>query len=227
MPENNRPARPQGGSEKIKKKKRKTGPFVFQSLKRRDILILVTFWLTSICVVALVLGFFMLRMSDLSRPVYKITPGEVTARSLYPLAEAAARAWESDVQFVNASATWNHASMAALEQPVEWVYRFYSPGLQRILFVIVTPEQEVMVRPHLEKNRRETRLVNLDSWRMDSPAAITEWLNHGGGRWLQESLNPVVSAQLSYSTAENALVWTISGLNVETGQSIDYVVKAE
>lgn len=198
------------------------------SLKRRDILILVTFWILIACVVGVLLAFFMLRASQPApSPRFELPAGEVTALSLYPLAEAAARAWESDVQLVSAVATWNHASLAELAQPVEWVYRFYSPGLQRIVFVIVSPEQQVTVRPHVVRVRRELRLVNPAGWQMDSPAAITAWLNEGsGGEWLRQSADRVVSAQLTQNLESGRPQWTISGLNPETGESVVYTVEA-
>jgi hypothetical protein len=227
MPEDRSPQ--QGNAEAVQKqqpKKKPTRPAVFRSLKRRDYLILATFWLASACVVGLILIFFALGTSGESQAVYELTPGEITALTLYPLAEAAALAWEEDVLFISASTSWNHASMAVLEQPVEWVYRFYSPGLQRILFVIVTPEQEIIVQPHLRKIRRELQVIDPAEWQMDSPEAITAWLNSGGGRWLQQAPNPVISAQLTFDLDENVPVWTISGLDVETGQSINYTLKA-
>ena len=199
---------------------------MFKSLKRRDLLILGTFWITTACTVGVMLAFFMLRSSGLSQPTYQLNAGEITAHSLLPVAQEAALAWESDAQFVSASATWNHATLAELEQPVEWIYCFYSPGLQRLLFVIVTPGREVIVRPHLDKTRRELRLVNPNDWRMDSPAAITAWLNHGGGEWLQFSAERIVSAQLTQNLQTNGPMWTISGLNSETGESFVYTIEA-
>jgi hypothetical protein len=227
MPEDRSPQ--QANAEAVQKqqpKKRPTRPSIFRSLKRRDYLILATFWLGSVCVVGIILIFFVLSTSGESQPVYELPPGEVTALTLYPLAEEAAKTWEEDVLFISASTSWNHASMAVLEQPVEWVYRFYSPGLQRILFVIVTPEQEIIVQPHLRKVRRELQVIDPAEWQMDSPAAMTAWLNNGGGRWLQQSPNPVISAQLTFDLEENVPIWTVSGLDVETGQSINYTLKA-
>lgn len=199
---------------------------MLKSLRRRDILILATFWISTACMIGLLLGFFLLRSSEVSRQPYRLKAGEITARALFPLAQEAALAWESDVQFVSASATWNHASLTELEQPVEWIYRFYSPGLKRLVFVIVTPEQVVIVRPHLTKVRRELRIVNPTMWQMDSPEAISAWLNNGGGPWLQQAADRVVSAQLTQDLARNAPVWTISGLNPETGDSVLYTVEA-
>jgi hypothetical protein len=222
--ENSRPGNRQKTRERDQKKPKAS---VFQSLKRRDILILVVFWLTSACVVGLILIFFFIRSSEISNPVIELNEGEATAKKLYPVAEAAAQAWESDVQFVSASAGWEHASLAALEAPVEWVYRFYSPGLQRILFVIVTPGQEVIVRPHLQKVRRELKIVDIDQWAMDSPTALSNWLNNGGNGWLQGALNPTVSAQLTYNPIREELEWTVSGLDLETGQQSNYTARAE
>ena len=121
----------------------------------------------------------------------------------------------------------NPVASPALEAPVEWVYRFYSPGLQRILFVIVTPGQEVIVRPHLQKVRRELKIVDIDQWAMDSPTALSNWLNNGGNGWLQGALNPTVSAQLTYNPIREELEWTVSGLDLETGQQSNYTARAE
>jgi hypothetical protein len=220
-------SRQSSGQKTREREQKKNKPSVFQSLKRRDILILAVFWLTSACVVLLVLGFFFLRSSDLSQPVYEVNEGEVTALKLYTIAEEAARAWESDVQFISASASWDHASLSGLEAPVEWIYRFYSPGLNRILFVIVTPEQQVILRPHLDKVRREMKIIDADQWQMDSPAALSTWLNHGGNGWLQSALNPTVSAQLTYSVDQESLIWIVSGLDLETGQQMNYTANAE
>jgi hypothetical protein len=227
MPEDRSPQ--QAKAEVVQKqqpKKKPTRSSLFRSLRRRDYLILTTFWFGSACVVGLILIFFAFSTSGQSQSVYELPPDEVTALTLYPLAEEAALAWEKDVLFISASTSWNHASMAALGQPVEWVFRFYSPGLQRILFVIVTPEHKVIVQPHLRKVRRELQIIDPAEWQMDSPAAMTAWLNNGGGRWLQQSPNPVISAQLTFDLEENVPIWTISGLDVETGQSINYTLKA-
>jgi hypothetical protein len=199
---------------------------MFKSLKRRDYIVLAVFWLSIVCVIGLMLTFFLIRSSNLSQPVYQVTPGEVTALSMYPLAEAAALAWESDVQFISASTTWNNASLAEFERPTEWVYRFYSPGLERILFVIVTPDQKVIVRPHLARIRRELRVVDPSTWQLDSPAALAAWLNSGGGAWMQQSSSRIVSAQLAFNLEQNTPMWTISGLNPETSDSVQFTIEA-
>jgi hypothetical protein len=177
-------------------------------------------------VIGLMLTFYLIRSSSLSPALYQVTPGDITALSMYPLAEAAALAWESDVQFISASATWNNTSFAELEQPTDWVYRFYSPGLERILFVIVTPDQNVIVRPHLARIRRELRVVDPSTWQLDSPAALAAWLNSGGGAWLQQSSSRIVSAQLAFDLEQNSPMWTISGLNPETSDSVQFTIEA-
>jgi hypothetical protein len=199
---------------------------MFKSLKRRDYIVLAVFWLSIVCVIGLMMTFFLIRSSNLSQPLYQVTPGEVTALSMYPLAEAAALAWESDVQFISASATWNNASFAELEQPTDWVYRFYSPRLERILFVIVTPDQTVIVRPHLARIRRELRVVEPSTWQLDSSAALAAWLNSGGGAWMQQSSSRIVSAQLAFNLEQNTPMWTISGLNPETSDSVQFTIAA-
>jgi hypothetical protein len=178
--------------------------------------------------VGIVLVFFFIGSSTASqKPGYDLTvSGQVTARNLYPIAEAAAQEWEADTLFVSASATWTNASIAEFEQPVDWVYRFYSPGQQRILFVIVTGEQQVIVQPHIDSVRRELRLIDPDTWQVDSPDAIIGWLNNGGGPWLQQASSRVVSAQLAFDIAENRPRWSISALNPDTGQTFRYIMMA-
>lgn len=199
---------------------------MFKSLKRRDYIVLAVFWLSIVCVIGLMLTFFLIRSSNLSQPLYQVTSGDVTALSMYPLAEAAALAWESDVQFISASTTWNNASFAELEQPTDWVYRFYSPGQERILFVIVAPDQTVIIRPHLARIRRELRVVDPSTWQLDSSAALAAWLNNGGGAWMQQSSSRIVSAQLSFNLEQNTPMWTISGLNPETSDSVQFTIEA-
>jgi len=201
---------------------------MLKSLRRRDILILVTFWLSMACIVGLALVFFMLRPPEVNQPgpaeqQYTLEPAEVTALKLFPLAQKTALAWERDVQFISASTAWPHASISELEGPVEWLYRFYSPGQKRILFVIVTPDMQVIARPHLERVRRELRVIDPVTWQVDSPEAMTVWLNQGqGGEWLELAADRTVSAQLTFSLDRNEPVWTISGLNPETGESVTF-----
>ena len=203
---------------------------MFRSLHRRDIVLLMTFWIASMGLIGLGLGFLLLRASAAApahAPTYVFNPSQVTAKSLYPLAREAALAWEDDVQFVSASATWNQPALADLEQPVDWLYRFYSPKQRRLLFVIVAPDQTVMARPHLAKTWRELRLIDPDQWSVDSPASIANWLNQGGGGlWLDQTASRAVSAQLTFNISENKAVWTISGSNQETGQSVNYTLPA-
>lgn len=221
------------------KEKKKTG---LGSLKRRDILVLGAFWVTAACVMVLLVGFFILRQSELSRqpqvpaPTRPLEAGEFTALQLYPLAEETAVDWMDDVQFVSASAVWSNESLIELSQPidwfqqlsepVEWVYRFYSPGLQRILFVIVTPDKQIIARPHLDKVRREARIIDTAGWQVDHPIAVGKWLNDGGAAWLGGATNPIVTAQLAMDVNNSVPLWTITALNPDNDQSTSYTVPA-
>ena len=196
------------------------------SLKRRDLIILLVFWLTAACTIGIMVFFFFLRPSGSTAPVYEVASGEATALTLYPVAEQAARDWEEDTQFVSASASWNEATIADFEQSTEWVYRFYSPGQQRLLFVIVTPDKTVITRSHLRKTRRELRIINPEAWTVDSNQAITDWLNSGGGTWVQQASNRIVSIQLVFDDQVDSPIWIISALNPDTGQSATYEIRA-
>ncbi|MDX1522947.1 MAG: hypothetical protein R3264_15065 [Anaerolineae bacterium] len=200
---------------------------MLKTLKRRDVIILITFWLTAICTVGIVLIFFLIRATQFSEPVYQLETNDFTALALYPVAQEAAEKWEEDVRFISASATWNNASVAEFEEPIDWVYRFYSPSQQRIIFVIVTSDQRAIVQPHLVRVRRELRVIDPDDWNVDSPVAVEAWLNSGGGEWLQQASSRVVSIQLTFNIERDLPVWTISGFNPETGQQTRFSLGAK
>ncbi len=208
----------------------------FGSLRRRDIIVLGGFWGSIVCVMLIMLTFFILRQSEISKPVYTIETNQTSALNLYPLAQQAAVEWLGDVQFISTSAVWDGSTLVEvqqpidwfkqLEQPTEWVYRFYSPSVQRILFVIVTPDQTVIIRPHISKVRRETRVIEPEQWQVDSPKAISFWLNNQGAAWLGQVTTPIISLQLTMDAENQTPIWTITGLNPDNGQSVFYTVKA-
>ena len=114
-------------------------------LRRRDILLLFVAWV--FVAVALVVTLMVLRSRSLGpagtpRPAatYTVTFTQVTARGLYPTAEALALAWQPDAQLVSLTTTWRKTAVNLVGQPTTWVFRFYSPSWRHYYFVTVEPD---------------------------------------------------------------------------------------
>lgn len=199
---------------------------LFRTLKPRDFFILGIFWIFAAGAVSLMVVLFMLKPVAEHKPVYQLATGEITARTLFPLAQQAAQAWAGDVLFVSASATWEQSSVATLAQPVDWVYRFYSPGQQRMILVLVSPAKQVVVQPHLAKVKHEQRLVVPQAWQVDSPAALQVWLNQEGWGWLEQHPEATVSVKLTQDLTTQSPVWLISGETSVTGERVFQTIAA-
>src|SRR5512143_786507 len=53
-------------------------------------------------------------------PLYTPPPSEVTAKTLYPLAEEKAKGWREDARLVSARGTWEQTAINLVGQPVQW-----------------------------------------------------------------------------------------------------------
>ena len=179
-------------------------------------------------VIGIVLILSLLKTSNASNVArYTIEPSLYSALNNFALAQETAKTWQPDVQFVSAAARWEQPSVGDLTAPIEWFYRFYSQEQQRYLFVIVTPDQAVIARPHISRTFRESRVINAELWAVDSPEALTTWLNEGnGGLWLNQSSNVVVSAQLGLDPEIDEPVWVVSVTNPDSGQSDTHAISA-
>ncbi len=144
-------------------------------------------------------------------PLYTPPASDVTAKSLYPLAEEKARGWREDAQLVSARGTWEQTAVNLVGQPVQWEYRFYSDTSKLLYFVIVTPDGQVAGTQHVRPVYRPPALLPVASWQVDSPAALTNWLNAGGGTFLGSRPGVQVAAQLSVRQAGASAQWTVVG----------------
>jgi hypothetical protein len=144
-------------------------------------------------------------------PLYTPPPSEITAKSLYPLAEEKAKGWREDAQLVSARGAWEQTAINLVGQPVQWEYRFYSDASKLLYFVIVTPDGQVAGTQHLRPVYRPPAPLPVESWQVDSPAALTGWLNAGGGAFLGSRPGIQVAAQLSVRQAGANAQWTVVG----------------
>jgi hypothetical protein len=205
-------------------------------LKRREILILIGLWLL---VAALLSGGVVWYL--LSRPAgqpsfgqagpaagptvspvptYTVQFVEVTARRLYPAAEALARVWAPDTQLVGANAEWSTTAINLIGKPTDWSFRFYSPSLNRLYLVGVTSDGQAAGAPHFRKEDRPPSTIQPEQWSVDSPEALAAWLDHGGGDLLGRSPGISVSMQLGVDPASGEPTWIVSAFGADSDQPV-------
>jgi len=192
-------------------------------LKRWEIILLLAVWIVvGVLFVAAIIVFRGGHQTPLAAepptpgaptlaPLYTPPPSEITAKSLYPLAEEKAKGWREDAQLVSARGTWEQTAINLVGQPVQWEYRFYSDASKLLYFVIVTPDGQVAGTQHLRPVYRPPALLPVESWQVDSPSALTNWLNAGGGAFLGSRPGIQVAAQVSVRQAGAGAQWTVVG----------------
>lgn len=194
-------------------------------LRRRDLFLLGIIW----GLVAILIAIALLALRDIAQrpvgpavaatqvptstlvPIYTPVPSDITARSLYPLALEKAVGWREDAQLVSIRGSWEQTAINLLGRPVEWTYRFYSPRSRLLYFVTVTPDGQVGGMQHLRPVNQAPPILPIDAWQVDSPTALSNWLNSGGGQFLGSRPGSQVLAQLSMRSAGAAPQWTVVG----------------
>ena len=191
------------------------------SIRRRELLVLVSIWLVGCAVVAGLLGLFYLNSTtvqelDQPRPVatFTISFADDTAKSAYLPALGEAQNWQSDVNLVGLSAHWSEATIESLAQAGIWNFRFFSEKRRRIFLAFVTAEGQAAGRAHLHKLRGQTRpnIMNPAEWVVDSDEAVLTWVNHGGGFFLEAFPGSQVEMILRQTPATNRPVWEVIGV---------------
>jgi len=190
------------------------------NLRRRDLILIASFWMVGCALLAGVVYFGVWRTQpdpfsgNILRPqaTFTVVYNEVTAHKAQELAFDHARSrWQADAQLIAVTSTWESAELRAIGQPTAWTYRFYSPSARRMFFVTITPEGEVIGTLHTERLYQDRQTIPLENWQVDSPEALSTWLNYGGSTMLSAMPGIQVVAQLQVSTPESPLTWIIAG----------------
>ncbi|MCG3208752.1 MAG: hypothetical protein FOGNACKC_02364 [Anaerolineae bacterium] len=191
-------------------------------IRRRDILILLGFWLAGCAIVAILVGFFYSNISPQELPTpqpvatYTVEFSGDTAKIVYLKALANAQSWSDDVALVALSTQWVNSTGSSLGQPGNWDFRFYSPRHKRLYFVVITPEGKVLGRAHFRELRQGPLLVDPTEWLVDSDEALRTWFNQGGGPFLQAYTENQV--ELLLRPTSQGLVWEVIGFSSDQSQ---------
>ncbi len=194
-------------------------------LKRRDILILLSFWAVGCVMVAVLVGLFyanmVSRVPDQPRPIatYAIPFEKGTAKAAYLPALKEAQNWHSDVELIAVSTNWSEATVQDLGKAEIWDFSFFSAKHNRIFFSVVIPDkQEVTGRGHVVKLKSTLNLINPADWETDSDEALTIWINGGGGGFLEDFPGSSVELLLRQTPDQRKPVWDIIGIGADQSQ---------
>jgi len=137
----------------------------------------------------------------------------LTAREAYPLAEGAARAWQSDAKLSNASSSWGSGAtpQQLLEGKTTWGFHFISPSTSQFCIVSVMGEQARVI----DSGRIPSVpvLLELSDWHVDSPQALSVFLDHGGRDFLAAHTDADVHLHLLTRIENETLLWLAAGLS--------------
>jgi hypothetical protein len=151
------------------------------------------------------------------QPTHTVTFVQITGLGQYPLAEAAAKSWATDAQLVSANADWPQIlSIEQMGTPTTWNYRFYSPTKERLFFVLVEPDGQLRTVEHQIKVTLPPKEITMDSWGVDSAAALAVWLDYGGSKLLRSNPGLEVVAQLRMMNNNPNPVWIVVGFDRRT-----------
>lgn len=201
-------------------------------LRARDILLVLVAWVFVAIVLAAMFVGFRSRSSQAvgaPRPVptYTVTFAQVTARSLYPAAEALALAWQPDAQLVSLTATWRDTAVNLVGQPTEWVFRFYSPSGRHYYFAAVKPDGQAWGVEHARQVDLAPPVLPAGAWHVDSVEALTTWLDYGGGAMLGDKPGIEVSAQLNVPGEGGDPIWAVVGYDTLYNDYLTVMIHAD
>jgi hypothetical protein len=154
----------------------------------------------------------------------------LTALEAYPLAEEAARAWQPDAQLSSASSSWGSGTppQELLEGRTTWGFHFVSPSTSQFCIVSVVGEGARVVES--DGIPQVPVLLAVADWHVDSPQALSIFLDNGGRDFLAAHASADTHLHLLNSVENETLLWLATGLAADDGVahtvSIDAVTGA-
>lgn len=141
----------------------------------------------------------------------------LTAQEAYPLAKEAARAWQPDAKLSIASSSWRSGAtpQELLEGKTTWGFHFISPSASQSCIVsVVGGEARVIESGSIPK---APVLLELSDWQVDSPQALSIFLDHGGRDFLAAHADADVHLHLLTRIENETVIWLAIGLSSKDG----------
>jgi len=183
-------------------------------------------WIILIGLVVVVLVVYVGLLLVVTRGGIKFGPGSsqptpswkvLTAREAYPLAEGAARGWQPDAELSNASSSWDSGAtpQELVEGKTTWGFHFVSPSASQFCIVSVLGEEARVIESGSVP--RVPVLLGLGDWQVDSPQALSIFLDNGGRDFLAAHADADVHLHLLTRIENETLLWLATGLSPNDG----------
>jgi hypothetical protein len=139
----------------------------------------------------------------------------LTAREAYPLAREVARAWQPDAQLSMASSSWRGSAtpQELLEGRTTWGFHFVSPSAGQFCVVSVVGDKAQVIESG--DIPRVPVLLEVADWNVDSPQALSIFLDHSGRDFLAAHAGADVHLRLLTSVENGTLLWLAVGLSAQ------------
>jgi hypothetical protein len=148
-----------------------------------------------------------------------------TAQEAYPLAREVARAWQPDARLSYASGAWGIGAspQELLEGKTKWGFHFISAGAKQFCVVSVVAGEAQLI----ESGRipRVPVLLEVADWYLDSPQALSIFLDQGGRDFLAAHADADVHLRLLTHIENETLLWLAIGLSADDG--LAYTVRID
>jgi hypothetical protein len=140
-----------------------------------------------------------------------------TTQQAYPLAVEVARAWQPDARLSHASGAWGSgvSPQELLEGETTWGFHFISAGARQFCVVSVVGGQARVIESG--SIPRAPILLEVADWHVDSPQALSIFLDHGGRDFLAAHADADVHLRLLTSVENGTLLWLAVGLSASDG----------
>lgn len=140
-----------------------------------------------------------------------------TAQEAYPLAKEVAGVWQPDARLSHASGAWGGgvSPQELLEGETKWGFHFISAGARQFCVVSVVGGQGRVFESG--SIPRVPLLLEVADWHVDSPQALSIFLDHGGRDFLAAHADADVHLRLLTSVENGTLLWLAVGLSASDG----------
>jgi hypothetical protein len=150
-----------------------------------------------------------------------------TAKAAFAAAQREAMAWQEDAVLLNASAAWPQGAsqQQVLDGETTWGFTFYSETTGTFAMISVVENQANLVSRG-ENPQQATQPLDASGWRVDSRAAIRQFLDEGGTTFMDAAGVTNLIMRLSTDNQSGRIEWFVSLFATQSGGSFTMRIDA-
>ncbi len=152
--------------------------------------------------------------------------GASTAHFAYATAIEAVKAWQTDAQLVNATATWPRGAQEADLEPgrATWNFTYFSPASGALTQASVLGDQVTLYETGT--SAETPSLLGIGQWQQDSDSAVATFLDNGGREFLRQNGLTTLTLSLDMRADAGRAVWIAALFANSTGRSLTMQIDA-